>query len=183
MWDDEERHGDMTERPEEIEPPVDIAALKKELNEARQKAEEHLLSWQRAQADFTNARRRIEQDKQEAIKYAEGELLSKMLLVQDDLDRAMKAVPPELKDNPWVQGIGGIARKFKSVMEGVGLKEISCLGYAFDPAVHEACAHLAGPEGMIVAEYEKGFRFKDRVLRPPRVAVGSGEEMKEEEKD
>jgi len=180
MWDNlEERHGDMTERPEEIEAPVDIAALRKELNDARARAEEYLASWQRAQADFANFRRRLEQDKAEAIKYAEGEMMLKLLLVLDDMDRAMKAVPCELKDNSWVAGMDGISRKFRSVMEAVGLKEITALGFAFDPTMHEAVAHLPGPENMVVAEYEKGYRFKDRVLRATRVAVGSGEKMDE----
>jgi len=175
----DERHGDITERPEEIEGPVDVAALKKELNEARSKAEECLKNWQRAQADFTNFRRRLEQDKADSIKYAEGEMMLKLLLVTDDMDRAMKAVPCELKDNAWVAGMDGIARKFRNVMEAVGLKEITALGFAFDPTMHEAVAHLPGPENMVVAEYEKGYRFKDRVLRPTRVAVGSGEKMAE----
>ena len=168
---------DITERPEEIEPPVDIEKLKKEAQEARQKSEEYLANWQRAQADFNNFRRRLELDKADAIKYAEGELLQKLLLVQDDFDRAMKAVPPDLKEDAWVQGMEGIARKFRNVLESVGLKEIMALGFGFDPNMHEAVAHLPGPEDMVIAEYAKGYRFKDRVLRPARVAVGSGEEM------
>jgi molecular chaperone GrpE len=168
---------EMTERPEEIEPPVDIEKLKKELQEARERAEEYLTNWQRAQADFTNFRRRLELDKAEAIKYAEGELLQKLLLVQDDFDRAIKAIPPELKGDAWVQGMEGISRKFGNVLESVGLKEIAALGFGFDPNMHEAVAHLPGPEDMVIAEYAKGYRFKDRVLRPSRVAVGSGGEM------
>jgi molecular chaperone GrpE len=95
----------------------------------------------------------------------------------------MKAVPPELKDNGWVAGMEGIARKFKSVLEAAGLKEIAALGYAFDPTVHEAVARLPGPTDMVVAEYEKGYNFKDRVLRPTRVAVGTGENMEESSGD
>jgi molecular chaperone GrpE len=181
MPDNEESYGDITERPEEIEGPVDIAGLRRELNETRRKLEEALAGWQRAQADFTNIRRRLEQDKSESIKYAEGELILKLLMVLDDMDRAMKSVPVEMKDNGWVAGMAGIARKFRNALEAVGLKEMSVLGFAFDPNMHEAVAHLPGPEGMVVAEYEKGYRFKDRVLRPARVAVGSGEKMKEEE--
>jgi molecular chaperone GrpE len=167
---------DITERPEEIEPPVDVDRLKRELQEARQKAEEYLTGWQRAQADFNNFRRRLELDKADAIKYAEGELLLKLLLVQDDFDRAMKAIPPELKGDAWVQGMEGISRKFRNVLESVGLKDIVALGFGFDPNMHEAVAHLPGPDGMVIAEYDKGYKFKDRVLRPARVAVGSGEE-------
>ncbi len=176
---DDQFYGDITERPEEIEGPVDIGGLRKELNETRARLEETKASWQRAQADFTNIRRRLEQEKADSVKYAEADLLVKLLPVLDDMERALKAVPPELKDNSWVQGMASITRKLRSALEAAGLKEICALGFAFDPTLHEACAHLPGPEGMVVAEYEKGYRFKDRVLRPPRVAVGSGEKMKE----
>ena len=178
----EELYGDITERPEELEGPVDIAGLRKELNETRQKLDETLASWQRAQADFTNIRRRLEQEKADSIKYAEADLLTKLLPVLDDMERALKAVPSELKDNSWVQGMASITRKLRSTMEAAGLKEICALGFAFDPTVHEACAHVPGPEGMVIAEYEKGYRYKDRVLRAPRVAVGSGEKMKQEQR-
>ena len=175
MSEDEERFDDMTEQSEEIDSSADVVALKKELSEIRQKADDNLANWQRAQADFTNIRRRLEQDKTDAIKYAEGDLALKLLMVLDDLDLAMKHLPPNLKDESWLQGIEGISRKFKSVLEAVGLKEIVALGYAFDPTVHDAVACLPGPEGMVIAEHAKGYYFKDRVLRPSRVAVGSGE--------
>src|SRR5512139_148337 len=112
----EDFYGDITERPEEIEGPVDIAGIRKELNETRQKLEDTLASWQRAQADFTNIRRRLEQEKADSIKYAETELIVKLLPVLDDMERALKAVPPELKDNSWVQGMAGITRKLRSAL-------------------------------------------------------------------
>ncbi|MCL2149761.1 MAG: nucleotide exchange factor GrpE [Dehalococcoidia bacterium] len=178
MSEDEERYSD-TEQPEGDESLMDVATLTKELDDARQRAEDYLISWQRAQADFTNIRRRLEQDKAEAIKYAEGDLILKLLLVLDDLDRAMKHAPPDLKSDGWVQGMEGIARKFKGVLEGAGLEEIAAMGLAFDPTLHEAVACLPGPEGMVIAEHDKGYRFKDRVLRPSRVAVGSSEPAQE----
>jgi len=172
MLENEEIYSEVTE-PEDA-PAADVASLSKELSETRQKADDYLANWQRAQADFTNIRRRLEQDKTDAIKYAEGDLLLKLLLVLDDLDRAMKHTPPELKNDGWVQGVGGIVRKFKNVLEAVGLTEIPAINCAFDPNLHEAVACLPGPDGMVIAEHEKGYHFKDRVLRPSRVAVGSG---------
>jgi len=179
MFEDEELYDDSTATPEETIPLADVIALTQELSDARQKAEENLAGWQRAQADFANIRRRLELDKADAIKYAEGELLIKLLWVLDDLDRALKHTPPELADNGWVQGMEGITRKFKGVLEAVGLKEISALGLAFDPTLHEAVACLPGADGIIIAEQDKGYLFKDRVLRPSRVVVGSGESTTE----
>jgi molecular chaperone GrpE len=74
----------------------------------------------------------------------------------------------------------GIARKFRGLLEVVGLKEIEALGCVFDPTLHEAVACLPGAEDVVIAEQEKGYLFKDRVLRPARVAVGSGEVLGKE---
>jgi molecular chaperone GrpE len=160
---------------EETAVPADEAVLRQELAEARAKAEEYLLSWQRAQADFTNFRRRLEQDKVEFAKYAESDILLRLLPILDDLDRASRSVPEDLRGNPWAQGMEGIARKFRASLEAAGLTPINALGQQFDPAIHEAMMHVPGPADRVMSEYERGYKFKDRVLRPARVAVGNGE--------
>jgi len=176
MLEDEERYSDTTEQSDETKLLESMATLKKELSEARQEAADCLTNRQREKADFTNFRRRLEQDKAEAIKYAEGDLILQLILILDDLDRAMKHIPHEFKSDGWAQGIEGIARKFKGMLEAVGLKEIDAIGCTFDPTIHEAVACLSGPEDSVIAEHAKGYYFKDRVLRPSRVAVGSGNE-------
>jgi molecular chaperone GrpE len=160
---------------EDKEPLSKETDAERELAEARAKAEEYLLSWQRAQADFTNFRRRLEQDKTEFVKYAESDILLRLLPILDDMDRATRSVPEELKGNPWVQGMEGIARKFRAALEGAGLTPINALGQQFDPSVHEAMMHVPGQADRVMAEYERGYKLKDRVLRPARVAVGNGE--------
>ena len=182
MWNmanEEEGGREVNERPEELEGPVDVAALRQQLREANTKAEEYLLSWQRAQADFQNLRRRLEQDKLDYVKYAEGDVIKKLLPILDDMDRALRHTPPELKSNAWAQGMDGIFRKFRGTLEGIGLAPIPSLGLPFDPAVHEAVMHVPGPSEMVMAEYERGYKLKERVLRPARVAVGNGEEATE----
>ncbi len=165
----------LAERPEEIAPPVDAAALEQQLSEAKARADEYLANWQRAQADFQNFRRRLEQDRLEFVKYAESDVLLRLLPILDDFDRALRGMPPELKGNPWVEGMEGIARKFWSTLEAVGLTPIPALGLPFDPTVHEAMMHVPGPADRVMAEYERGYKLKDKVLRPARVAVGNGE--------
>ena len=166
---------EITERPEELEPVVDIAKLKRDLVDARAKAQEYLESWQRAQADYANFKRRLEQDKLDAVKYANAGIILKILPVLDDFERAVEHVPTELEKEPWVKGINGIARKLESALEAAGVAPIKAQGEYFDPNLHEASGSAPGPEGMVVRELSRGYKLGDRVIRPARVMVGSGE--------
>jgi molecular chaperone GrpE len=168
-------HGEITERPEELEPVVNIAALKKELIDVKARAQEYLEGWQRGQADFVNYKKRLEQDKIDAVKYANAGLILKIIPVLDDFERAVDHVPAELAEAPWVGGINGIARKLESVLESFGVSRIKAQGEFFDPSQHEAVGSAPGAEGMVVRELAKGYKLNDRVLRPARVVVGNGE--------
>ena len=174
-FEDMEQRDDSNERPEEDFAALDLNALKQSLVEARAKAQEYLEGWQRGQADFVNYKKRLEQDKIDAVKYANAGLLLKILPVLDDFERAIEHVPASLSGEPWVNGINGIARKMESTLESVGLTPIKAQGEFFDPSVHEAVGSAPGPEGMVVRELEKGYKFGERILRPARVMVGSGE--------
>ncbi|RJO62699.1 MAG: nucleotide exchange factor GrpE [Dehalococcoidia bacterium] len=180
-FEDMPERGEIRERPEELEPVVNIAALKQEIIDAKAKAQEYLEGWQRGQADFVNFKKRLEQDKIDAAKYANAGLILKILPVLDDFERAVGAVPPSMAKEPWVGGINGIARKLESVLESVGLTAIKAQGEFFDPNLHEASGSAPGPEGLVVMELEKGYKLADRVLRPARVMVGNGEGDSENE--
>ena len=175
-FEDVPERDEITERPEELEPVVDIAALKNEVIEAKAKAQEYLESWQRAQADYANFKKRLEQDKIDAVKYANAGMILKILPVLDDFERAVEHVPPELEKAPWVGGINGIARKLENALELVGVTAIKAQGEYFDPNLHEATGSMPGPEGVVVRELSRGYKLGDRVLRPARVMVGNGEE-------
>ncbi len=174
-FEDASEHSDITERPEELSPPSERDTLEQELGEAKAKAQEYLENWQRAQADYTNFKKRLEMDKSESIKYANAGLILKILPVLDDFERAVEHVPPSLADDPWVGGINGIARKLETSLETAGLSPIKALGECFDPSVHEASGCAPGKEGIVVQELQKGYMFNERVIRPSRVMVGSGE--------
>jgi len=149
----------------------------------KEKAEEYLARWQRAQADFINYKRRIEQERQEFCSFANANLIQALLPVLDDLDRALAAVPPDLDSNDWVEGVKAVARKFRASLEAQGVKPIMTLGMPFDPNVHEAMRQDKGPEGVVIAEYQKGYTLNGKLLRPARVVVGSGEENDVHESD
>jgi molecular chaperone GrpE len=178
-FEDMPEQSDITERPEEISPPAGEDTLEKDLNEAKAKAQEYLESWQRAQADYANFKKRLEMDKSEAIKYANAGLILKILPVLDDFKRAVEHVPAAMADDPWVGGINGIARKLETALETAGVTPIKAQGECFDPSVHEAVGCMNGKDGMVIQELQKGYMLNDRIIRPARVMVGNGEEGEE----
>jgi molecular chaperone GrpE len=168
--EDEEEGGVEEETPREK-----LAALEKVLAEAKAQVEANLAGWQRAQADLANYRRRAEQEKEETAKFGCVTLLKSILPVLDDFERATAALPEGSADEAWCTGIKLIERKLRTTLEGQGLSMIKALGEAFDPRFHEAVRQGNGPEGTVVEEVQKGYKFFDRVVRPARVVVGTGE--------
>ena len=156
-------------------PTDEMAAQREELEKAKAQAAEYLDGWQRARAELANARKRFEKERSEAGQFAMGSLLRKILPVLDDVDRAMKTVPDDLRQHPWVDGVALIQRKFQAVLESEGVKPIEVKpGDPFDPAQHEAMTHEENEErkeGEIIAEVQKGYRFRAEVIRPALVRV------------
>jgi molecular chaperone GrpE len=152
----------------------DIESLKHNLTEEREKADKYLANWQRAEADFSNYKKRIEQEKNETIAFANRDVLRTLLPMLDDLERAFASLPPKLADVTWVDGIKLIHRKLQATMESLGVTEVEALGKPFDPNIHEAVAHVEGEEEIVVDVIRKGYKLKDKLLRPSMVAVGNG---------
>jgi molecular chaperone GrpE len=165
----------------EVTEVENIELLKQALSEAREKAEANLAGWQRAQADFINYRNRSEREKADLGKYAKSELMLKLLPTLDDMKRALAAIPPRQEKLGWVEGVRLIERKLRATLEAEGLEPIKALGEPFDPHFHEAVMAGKGKEGVVVEEIQKGYQLHDRVLRPSKVVVGSGEEDEEGE--
>ncbi|HUU08888.1 MAG TPA: nucleotide exchange factor GrpE [Dehalococcoidales bacterium] len=153
----------------------DSQALKQALAEEKEKAETNLAGWQRAQADFINYKRRTEQEKEEAIKYANSQLMLSLLPILDDLERAFAAMPGRPARRSWADGIRLIERKLRATLEAQGLSPIKALGEPFDPYQHEAVRQAEGKEGIVIEEVQKGYQFRERVIRPSKVVVGNGE--------
>jgi molecular chaperone GrpE len=153
----------------------EIAACRKELAELKAKAEANMAGWQRAQADFVNYKRRSEQEREEIVKFASSSLLLRILPILDDFERAVSSLPEDLRGHSWVDGMKHIERKFRSTLEAQGLSPIKAVGEPFDPRIHEAVRQDRGPEGIVIDEAVKGYKFLDRILRPSQVVVGLGE--------
>lgn len=169
-------------QPDDSPEVKDIEALKSELAEAKIEAEANLAGWQRAQADYANYKKRCEQENREALKYANAELILKILPVLDDTDRALASIPKEIENVPWVKGVKTIQESLLKILEAQGLKVINCEGEQFDPNSHEALMTCKGKEGKIMQQVLKGYIYNNRLLRPARVIVGCGDaDSKKEE--
>jgi len=151
-----------------------VEALRAELAAAQQEAGEHRAGWQRAAADFANYKRRAEQEREAMLGLANEILLLKVLALADDFDRAIAAMPPELDRLGWIEGIVAIDRKLRQLLESEGVTAIEAIGKPFDPREHEAVLHEEtsdAPDETVIGELQRGYRLRDRVLRPALVSV------------
>ena len=155
--------------------------LKKQLAEKEAEAGVNLAGWQRAQADFINYKRRVEADKEDTIKYANNEFIRKILPVLDDFERAFASIPHDQASVKILEGMKLVERKFRSFLESQGVTEIKALNQPFDPNLHEAVMQAEGEEGIVVKEFEKGYKINDRIIRPSKVVVGTGKTENKEE--
>jgi molecular chaperone GrpE len=168
----EERISELDTSPAKL--AAQVEKLRRQLETAQQETADNRAGWQRTAADFANYRRRTEQDREQMLGLANEALLSKLLTIADDFDRAIEHMPPELRDVGWVEGIAAIDRKLRLLLDSEGLTPIDAVGHPFDPREHEAVTQEATtsvPEGTVTQELQRGYRIRDRVLRPAMVAV------------
>jgi molecular chaperone GrpE len=154
-----------------------IEALTGERDEARQTADDYLGALQRERAEFQNFKRRTTEERIRDLGLAGEDLIRKVLALADDFDRALEARPPSVADDPWFEGIAAIDRKLRLLLESEGVTSIDASpGRPFDPREHEAITNVPGTErreGEIVEEIRRGYRLRDRVIRPALVAVAT----------
>ena len=153
--------------PDQAESPLEAALLERD---------EQIAAHQRTAADFANFRRRTAEEREREAGLASETLLLKTLAVLDDLDRALASLPEELKSEPWVEGIAAIHRKLLAVMESEAARPYESIGQPFDPREHEAVAQVPGsgkPPGEVLQEHRKGWKIRDRILRPAVVSVAT----------
>jgi molecular chaperone GrpE len=140
--------------------------------------DEYLAALQRERAEFTNFRRRTAEERERDLGLAGQDLIRKVLALADDFDRAIETRPAALDGDAWADGIAAIDRKLRQLLESEGVTAVVAgPGTAFDPREHEAVVSVPGtghPEGVIVEEIRRGYRIRDRVLRPALVAVAAG---------
>jgi molecular chaperone GrpE len=181
-------HAQTDKQPAETVPPataeplvvVEAATVTPEqLAELKSRAARADENWDRllrTSADFDNFKKRAAREKQEAVKYANEGLLQKLLPVLDSLDMALAAAQTSGTDagQSLQTGVGLVFQQLKAVLTEAGLEEVDAVGKRFDPNLHEALSQqetLDVPEGHVVQQARKGYRLRERLLRPASVVV------------
>ena len=152
------------------------ANLLQMLIEAQKEAQANEDGWQRARAEFSNFKKRIERERAELFQRAALDTLQALLPVIDDFDRAFESVPETLADDPWIDGVAMIQRKFANVLERYQVEAIDPTGAPFDPNLHQAIGAEASDDvesGCVIETLQKGYRAGDTVLRLALVKVAS----------
>ena len=148
----------------------DLAAVIAERDQLAAEKAELLDRHLRSQAEFQNIRRRAERERQELLDYANTETLRPLLVVLDDFERALKV---ETTDREYAKGMEMIHQRLYDAMKKLGLEPIVSVGQPFDPHVHHAVEKVESEEAAdtVLEEYQRGYNFKGRLLRPAMVKV------------
>jgi molecular chaperone GrpE len=131
----------------------------------------------RTQADFENYKKRAAREKEDAIKYANSSLLERLIPIVDNFELGLEAARNEGEASPVFSGMNMVLRQFMDFLSEHGVQPIDAVGQKFDPNLHEAIAHDPSrefAEGIVTRQIRRGYRMKDRLLRPSSVAVSSG---------
>lgn len=183
--------------PESSEEVPLLKAQLAEVEEKFKKIEAEALAdkekYVRTLAEFENFRKRMEKEKEEAIRFGNDRLLKEFLPVLDHLemtvDHAIKDLDPQSKKDPLIEGVEMVLKQFVGLLEKSGFKIISGEGLPFNPHHQEAIAQVESPEkeGTVVQVHRKGFMLHDRVVRPALVSIAkesqNGENGKSQTKD
>lgn len=147
----------------------------KKQDELEQQIAELTTDLQRTRADFENYRKRVDTEKQAAIKTGEGKAILKLLPVIDTIERAATHIPPELADNKWAQGVTSLGKQLDRMLESLNLERINATsGTAFDPELHEAIQfddEADGEHEVIDSELQSGYLLNGTPLRHAMVKV------------
>jgi molecular chaperone GrpE len=155
-------------------------ALETRLVEAEKQRDEHLASWQRAQADYQNLRRRLQSDIDAAVQRAKAPLLSELLLVLDYLDMALAAPVTTPEGKNLHAGVQMTKSQLARAVEREGVRPVPESG-PFDPSVHDAVERIETrdvPDGEIVETVRRGYMQGTQVLRPAQVKVAVAPDSK-----
>jgi len=147
-----------------------------ELDQARKQRDEYLAQLQRERADFANYQKRVKAQTEIDRSYAVSGLAADMLPVIDNFERAIEAARTSEGAKSIVEGLELVHKQLLETLAKHGVEPIHAIGQPFDPNLHDALMqqpHAQHPENTVVMEMTKGYKHRDRVLRPSRVAVST----------
>lgn len=144
------------------------------LEQAKVEADDYKDRWMRAQADFANAKKRMEKQRTQTYQVATADLAKKLLPAIDDFERALQNVPQPIAEDNWFEGVQLVHKKLSTILEQFDVQPIEAVGEPFDPNVHEAITAEPSAEyesGTIIKELQKGYKVGEQVIRPSLVVV------------
>ncbi|MCX7710424.1 MAG: nucleotide exchange factor GrpE [Clostridia bacterium] len=154
----------------------ELAQLQEQLDAKSKQCDEYLNMLQRTMAEFDNYKKRTAREKVDLYSEAVSEVVGSILPVLDNLERALQASGNEEAAGSLKEGIIMVHRQFKDVMKSIGVDEIKGVGESFDPNLHNAVMHVedeAYGENVIVEEFQKGYIYKEKVIRHSMVKVAN----------
>ena len=149
---------------------------KKKKDERDEKIEELSDKLLRQMAEFDNFRKRTEKEKSAMYEIGAKDIIEKLLPVVDNFERGLAAVPEDKKEDAFVTGMEMIYKQLMTMLEGVGVKPIEAVGQEFNPDLHNAVMHVEDEtvgENVIVEEFQKGYTYRDSVVRYSMVKVAN----------
>jgi molecular chaperone GrpE len=167
---DEDDKAAVASQAEEMESDDEVARLQADLDRFRDLA-------MRSQADFENYKKRCAREKDEAVKYANRDLLERLVVIVDNFELGLNAAREQGEDSPIYSGMALVLKQFNDFLAENGLQPIEAVGEKFDPNLHDAVAHEPSAEfaeETVIRQIRRGYRFKGRLLRPSSVVVSSG---------
>jgi molecular chaperone GrpE len=168
--------GDVTNEP--ILPHME--QLDEEVSTLDTRVDDLTADLMRVQADFSNFRRRAEEEKGQLMNFATGRLVREFLTVRDNFDRESANRPADVAGSAWAGSIDSIARQFDVVLKNLGVEKFESVGHEFDPHRHEAVAMEEGDgkHEVVIEEMQAGYQLGDQVLRHAIVKVGKSDKPK-----
>ena len=161
---------------EAIAEAAEPLTVEEQLAAAQAEAEDYKDRWMRGQAEFANARKRMEKQRLDAYSNATANVMTKLLPIVDDFERAMENLPAEISENSWLEGIHLVQRKLMSTLDSFNVTPIEAVGEPFDPNLHEAITQEPMDEfesGSVCRVLQTGYKIGDRVIRPSLVVVAA----------
>jgi molecular chaperone GrpE len=152
----------------------DVPALLQELEETRAKADEYLDGWQRARAEFTNYKKRVEREQAQIYQTVTGNIIKQYIEITDDFERALIDKSQGSDGAEWANGVELIYRKLLAILQNEGVVRMDAQGQVFDPNLHEAITSEESDtyeSGEIIEVLQPGYMIGNRVLRPAMVRV------------
>ncbi len=153
----------------------EVEELQKQLQEAKAKCEEYLNGWKRERADFLNYKKDEMEKFGQLAKYANEELILKIIPILDNIYLAESHVPAELKDHKWIEGFNQIKNQLSDFLSKEGVEAIESIGRTFDPNKMESVGEIESPEhklsNIVLEEVQKGYIMQGKLIRPAKVKV------------